>query len=255
MGWKIMMSKKDLYWKGKAEIDNRMINLFSDSGWNQYMGAIWEDIFSRYSMKKKDLVVEVAPGKINKIGWGLKRYKFNGKVYIIEPDLKSLKSITAQYRKILNAEVKGVGLTLDKSPKALPGKINALVANHPLDDMVSGKLLSKKGFDKFFDVEYKDASYKRKLWNEIDKDKKKVEKAKKEVIEEWCKLIDSTHPDIVVIAQYESWFFKLNKIPQPDKHALDVLNAIKKKYSKYAVNLKNNYYIENPKRWLVLKFR
>jgi len=249
------LSKKDLYYKGKAKIDNRMINLFGDFGWNQFTGAIWEDVFSRYGMQKKSLIVEVAPGKINKIGWGLSRYRFNGKIYIVEPDIKSLKSITNQYKRILKAEIKGVELTLDKCTIALPKKVNAIIANHPLDDMISGKLFTKKGFDKFFGATYKNASFKRETWKKLDKDKKRVEKAKQEVIDEWCKLIDSTNPDLVVIAQYESWFFKLNHIPQPDKHAFDVLQAIKKKYKKYSLNMKNKYYIEDSRRWLILKFR
>lgn len=247
------LSKKDLYFKGIAEIGNKKLNLMSDDGWNHFMGAIWKDIFSKYGMKKDATVIEVAPGSINKIGWGLSEYKFNGEVYIVEPDMHSLKSITKQYKEILKGKVKPVGLPLDKVIPALPKKVNAILANHPLDDMIGGKLLTKRGYDRFFDITYKNADFKRKVWKKLDSEKKKVERVKKEVIYEWCKLIDSTNPELVVIAQYRSWFFRLNNIHAPDKHAYDVLEAIKKKYKQYAVDIKSKHYIEEPERWLILK--
>jgi len=172
------MSKKDLYFKGIAKVGNKKLDLMSDYGWNHFMGAIWKEIFSNYNLKKDGTVIEIAPGSINKIGWGLSAYKFNGKLYIIEPDIHSIKSIVRQYKKILKSEIKPVALSLDKAIQTLPKKVNAILANHPLDDMISGKLLTKKEFDRFFDITYKNASFKRKIWEKIDSDKNKIKKAK-----------------------------------------------------------------------------
>ena len=113
------------------------------SRWNAYIGSIWEDIFRKINLKKTGSIIEVAPGSINKIGLGLKNYGFNGKVYIIEPNKKSLDTITNNYKQLLSqSNIIPIRKPLsDITNNDVPlTSCDALVSNHPLDDMIIGYL-------------------------------------------------------------------------------------------------------------------
>ncbi|VVB77991.1 Uncharacterised protein [uncultured archaeon] len=226
-----------------------------NNNWKSYVGNIWYKIFSQYNLEKKGTLVEIAPGSVNKIGNGLKSYGFNGKLYVVEPNTKSLATIQEQYSQILPACIRPIKATLKKAIPILPEKVHAIIANHPLDDMIAGKYLDKIGFDEFFDDHYDSVSpdKTRELWRRIESDPSQLQAVKQEVSDEWNQLIERTNPCLIIISQYESYFFRSNNIPSPDKHAFDVLNEIRIRYSNSESNICLEEYVENPSRWLVLE--
>src|SRR3989344_8613381 len=92
----------------------------------------WLRVFNFCNFPKSGKVVEIAPGKSNKITKALELYKFSGKLFLIEPDKKALNSLVKDCKKILpNSEIIPVPFPLNKIN--LP-KVDAIVSNHPLDD-------------------------------------------------------------------------------------------------------------------------
>ena len=228
------------------------------NAWNRYVGKIWAKIFSYYGIRKNGVLIEIAPGNSNKIGYALSLHNFEGTLYIIDPNPKALTSITKKYKKSLkNAKIIPIKRNLYESLPLLPKKVHAIISNHPLDDMILGKILDNSSFIKYFGSDYGSSSEKtKKLWQEIEADPKKLKKIKLEVVNEWNNLIKHTNPDIVIISQYESFFFKRNKIYAPDKHAFEVLKKIKNKCggSKLPVKIAGTQ-IKNREKWLVIDKR
>jgi DNA-binding NarL/FixJ family response regulator len=121
--------------------------------------------------------------------------------------------------------------------------------------MIIGRYLDEEDFDNFFNDHYDNASAEKtkQLWQRLESDKEKLEAVKQEVADEFHKLIRQTNPDLVVISQYESYFFKSNNLTAPDKHAFDVLQQIKARYPKSSPNIRLEQYVEDPNKWLILE--
>jgi len=197
--------------------------------------SAWTKVFSSCNFPKSGKVVEIASGKNNKITKALSLYGFSGKLFLIEPDIKALNSLVKDCKKILpNSEIIPVPFPLNKVN--LP-KVDAIVSNHPLDDMLIGKFI--KDFDAYYNASPNEIKL---TWRRIESNKLKLEKAKEIVFNEWIKLIEKTQPSKVIISQYESSFFKKHKIKSPDIHGYDILKRIKEKYNSKEIK----------KRWLLI---
>ncbi|MBP7848240.1 hypothetical protein KA013_03435 [Patescibacteria group bacterium] len=83
-------------------------------------------------------------------------YGFEGTLYVIEPDATALEVLLAKYKKILPAaHLIGIAKPLHEAKEILRDvHIDALLANHPLDDMVVANTLDSKEFVNLFEVEY-----------------------------------------------------------------------------------------------------
>jgi len=233
-----------------------LIHVEKSENWNKYLGDIWKDIFRKINLDKKGIVIEIAPGKENKIGNGLVNYGFAGTIYIIEPDKIALKYIVKRYSNSMKGvSIIGIPLTLDKAIKFLPYKVDAIVANHPLDDMLIGKALGNI-FDEFFTRYYNTKECKTSgFWKLIKKYLEIRESLIDKIVLEWEKLIKETSPNFAIISQYESYFFKKHGIKEPDKYGLEILEKIRKSFKEKEQKsiLHQEKRIKHKKRWLVLK--
>lgn len=230
------------------------------TNWDKYIGAIWANIFIECNLPEKGIVVEIAPGVAEKIGRGLELYGFKGTLYVVEPEEFSLNEITRKYREhIPGCTVIPIQKTLREAIDILPKKVDAIVANHPLDDMILASFLMKKDFVEYFGEKFGTNFEKTKFfWNKIEENKIDLEKSKSEILEEWQTIIEKIKPSFLAIAQYRSYFFAKNKLFSPDKNAFDVLNLLRKKYSKYDNKkiIKNiTAFNADIAHWMVLKFK
>ncbi|MBI5148962.1 hypothetical protein HZA33_04755 [Candidatus Pacearchaeota archaeon] len=217
--------------------DWRGVELDVPDKWNRYIGTIWANIFLKCKLPKNGTVIEIAPGITNKISYGLSFVGFKGTIYVIEPEEYCLNCIVKNYRKKLKGcKIIPIQKTMEEAISILPKKVDAIIANHPLDDMILGNFLkskSKKFVDYFGKKFGGDADRTRFLWNRLLKDKKLLEKIKIRLVLDWERLIKKTHPNFVVISQYISYYFRKNGIIAPDDNGLDVLMRIRKRYAKF----------------------
>jgi len=225
--------------------------------WNQYIGNIWCEVFTIANFPKKGTLIEIAPGSVNKIGEGLSQYEFEGKLYIIEPNPSALESITEKYQKQLTrTQIIPIQKTLKDAIKYLP-KCDAIISNHPLDDMIIGESLNINSFNDLFNDHYNLSALEqtRKYWEILESNPKKLEKIKEKVLTDWNNTIQTIKPNITIISQYESYSFQSMNITQPDMHAIEVLNKIRQIYSNSDQSqiLKNVNRITDYMHWLLIK--
>ena len=203
----------------------------SSEQWNRSISEAWYMILKNSLLPKNGTVVEVAPGNVEKIGLALSAYGFQGSIYVIEPHAESLKIITEKYKKLLpNAQIIPLEQTLSESLSVLPNKINALLSNHPLDDMLVGKFInSKSNFDKFFSKMYEksDQRLTSAVWSALAKSPQKYIQLKKEITDEWISLIKKTNPEIFIISQYHSMYHNLNSINEANQLTADLFTGLK----------------------------
>ncbi len=233
------------------------LNLELKDNWNEYIATIWKNIFIKIGLPRYGTIVEIAPGEVNKIGKALEMYGFKGTLIIIEPNEKSLNNLTKEYNsKFKDINLIGINRELKDSIKLLPNKVDAILSNHPLDDMIIGKFLKDKEFNNFFDNCYEnyDLAHIKKIWDKVESSNN-AEEIKNEVGKEFIELFNKTNPEIVIISQYESYFFKTNKIDYPDKIGFELLNKLKIEnigtdYSKVLDNIKE---INDKERWALFR--
>lgn len=234
-----------------------MKNKFSDKDyWNHYVGNIWRRVFEKLDLKKDGVVVEIAPGDVNKIDYGLQNFGFNGTLYVVDSNKTVAKSIVAQYKKILTrCEIIPVAHTVGSLPKYLNSDIEAIVANHPFDDILLGKFLTKTESEKHFSREYGVKPEKvKQYWQKMINDPEKLWRIKGEVVGEFVRLIQAARPNLVAISQYKSYYYQSHEIFNPDEQAFDVLRMFEAIYPNNRVRpkIKN---ITDMKRWMFLDFR
>jgi hypothetical protein len=203
------------------------------SNWDKYIGLIWANIFIKCDLPLDGVVVEIAPGTASKVGRGLEAIGFRGTLYVIEPEKLCLDIITKKYRKKIGCTVIPLQETLESAIPKLP-KVDAIVANHPLDDMILGNSLNSKDFVDYFGEKFGTSIEKTKfLWGKLEENQKLLEKLKKEIVQQFANLIGKTSPGFLAISQYKSYYFQKNGVLAPDNNALDVLVRIRKKFAKF----------------------
>jgi len=181
----------------------------------------WSYLLNKKNVRKYNCIIELAPGGTDKIGQALYRIGWNGKLIVVEPEHDALISTKKKYELLkINA------LYLQKKMNYILGSIpsNTLViANHPLDDMIMGEMLSEKEFNDVFNNHYdKEIDATIKAWN---KSSDRIDYAINNVVKQWKHLLSKSD---VIFSQYKSYFFEKNNFDIPDKHALDAAKHIMK---------------------------
>ncbi len=220
---------------------------------------VWAMLYGACGLKKDMPIIEVAPGSGRRIAVALKLYRFKGTFYFIEPDPISAALADVQYRTFLPlSEVIPVEKTLEESTGEMPVKVGAVLANHSIDDMIAGKAIADPSMPDFegnyFDCT--DHKMKGKYWEAMEAEPERMEAIKSALAGEFTSLIGVTHPDVVILAQYPSSFFRRHRIKAPDKHAFDVLQKIRESvsgdYNQKAMEMIERHF-GNSHRWLIVQ--
>lgn len=201
---------------------------YAQDSWISHLSEGWNLVFKQGKLNPLGTVVEVAPGDVPKIGAALAEYGFQGSLYVVEPEPKALQKITSLYRMLMQ------GATIIPLPYLLedvipflpesPFRIDAILANHPLDDMIVGEILQNEQVGDFFENCYENtAECAARVWDHIETNWPQVQAAKWEIAQQWKALIKHTNPRIVGISQYRSGFYASHCIHAPDEHAHELL--------------------------------
>jgi hypothetical protein len=148
---------------------------------------------------------------------------------VVEPERQALKKLIWLYKEMLpETTIVPVDKTLDQAVSSLPRSVNAVLSNHPLDDMIIGKALSEISFNDLFRDHYdKGPDDTRSLWQDLEAAPETLREIKRQVGAEWRALVEHTNPEVLAMSQYESYFFKTHNLPEPDANAFDVLQDLK----------------------------
>ena len=114
-----------------------MNNNDDTAAWNQRLGLIWAAHLCRHGLQGGGTLVELGPGFSDKLARGLAQLEFAGKIVLVEPNDTVGAWAETNYRQWLpQAIVTRVSVSATKRAGLPVGKIDALAANHLLDDLI-----------------------------------------------------------------------------------------------------------------------
>lgn len=252
-------------------ISNELLNTYE--AWDKYVAHIWYNLLYFMDFNSNSTLIEVAPGGSLKIAYALKKLDFSGVLYLIEPATIGEK-ITKQYQKILPcAKIILVSKKISESINSFQNKIDFVIGNHVLDDMIM--LESKTHIQNtqlFSWVEKKelavDEVFKEK-WLSIHANKNLLNNIKNEVYDEIVSFIDKIFPRVTILSQYPSLVLENEGLSLLNRHSYHILKNIKSYYKTKLIpgnqiqkilNANKNYNFSllgrdmlNAKNWMVIK--
>jgi hypothetical protein len=220
---------------------------------------IWKDLLQSVCLDTRATVVEVAPGYKSKIGHGLADFGFCGTIYLVEPNQHAAESVARDYIQLLpNASVRLIQKPLDQIDRVfdIPEKIDAIVANHALDDMALRHSIREKDAEVFFNLNSGPdrITQTKRLWESIPHHT--LQSSVQKTTRDWVRFINRFKPRLVMLSQYKGNTLQSNNIYLPDEIGLKALEALKKYFDaelmepqKSILNLKG---FED--RWLIKSF-
>jgi hypothetical protein len=210
--------------------------------WDNFVGTIWKNVLQTGSVREDSKVLEVAPGEKSKVGIGLKYLckDFAGRLTLIEPESDALSKIKDLYEELFrNANIIPLKTTLDgfiASPELLAdtGHVQAVVANHGIDDMIIGKSMVESTWNSLFQNHYKGSEIEKMAttWHQLLDNPELLQRIKKQVAQEWVDTTRNTAPRLLALSAYRSCFFEKHSVQYPelveaDYQALDALTSIR----------------------------
>lgn len=203
---------------------------------------IWMKLLQENPIPGDGIVVEVAPGYEKKIGDALALLDFKGTIILIEPDGLAAKYTQQLYRSIMpQADIRVVMKPLQEIEvgKDIPGKVDALLANHPFDDMAIAFAMHDKGISLFSQEKEEGAHlspYVKELYDAVsDKDYIGGILA---TINTWKNFIKKLRPDLFIVSQYPSHKLILKQLNKRQNSGLVAIELIRYYYESY---LKKQY--------------
>ena len=221
---------------------------------------IWRRLLEENKIPQNGTIVEVAPGYEKKIGDALAMLQFSGTIILIEPDKKAATHIHNLYKSILPlAKVKIVTKFLQniKIGQDIPSYVDALVANHPFDDMALASAMHGKNAI-FFSRERKGAmrvtpSIKKIYSNISDKDYIHGILA---TILAWKNFVQKLKPVLLIASQYPSKKLVIKGLTKRQNSGFIIVELLRDYYKNY---LKQQYQDHSfgqqgdPAWWIVAK--
>jgi hypothetical protein len=105
-------------------------------GWNRIMGVGWCQVLRSVGLNSEATVVEVGPGFSDKIAHALAALEFCGQLVLVDPTPSARRWARQRYQHLLP----GAKILIDPfclaTARPKTRKVDALVSNHVLDDMV-----------------------------------------------------------------------------------------------------------------------
>lgn len=215
---------------------------------------LWKDLFLENNLSLNGVVIEAAPGYEPKIGNALALLGFRGIIFVIEPDPKAAAHIRKVYNKVLpEAEVRTICKPLQEIKQGIDiyGKIDALVASHPFDDMVIDSIARKNSF---FSEEHEEkvSPEMKKFYDKIsDKEYKKAVHA---TAKTWKIFIARSKPSLFIASQYPSHTLAIKGLIRRQASGFAVLQKLKAFYRKFLVkrHYEDRFNFKGDPRWWIV---
>ncbi|MGZ3712423.1 MAG: hypothetical protein ACXVBE_11740, partial [Bdellovibrionota bacterium] len=241
-----------------AKISQLALERPSAESWDKTVGAAWETALRELQIPQAGVVIEVAPGDRAKVGIGLAGIDFHGTLYVVEPSGPALQRVVEKYKEILpNAKIIPVEKTLQDALPSLPKNADALLANHPIDDMILADRLDSLVSGKIFDNVRAAFENVEKAWQAIALDKKGLAAAQENTTNLWLHAVDTLKPRGLGISQYESGVLQKYKVFTPDQAAQAVVQKLKSHFGENDPLLSDRLarHRMQPERWIVAQLK
>src|SRR3989339_454569 len=202
--------------------------------WNLRLAEIWQDCLNHTGYRNNSIIIEIAPGPAPKIGLALKNLGFKGSLFVIEPDSSALKVVLKEYERMLpKAKIIALQKKLKDALPSLPQNVDAVLANHCIDDMILACCLTDEDSKAVFGDPYSEKMGMQTVqekWQKLSARRDLLEDAKRQAYHDLEELLNIVQPKIVGIAQYPSYAFSKIGLTAPDASALEIMRRLKHKF-------------------------
>lgn len=200
-------------------------------GWARQLGEKWSVKLRAHGIGPQDLIVECGPGYSDTIGRALAANDHRGPVLLVEPNGPARTWALQRYCKRLpQAHVTGAA---EIDSEAFSAKrVDALVANHLLDDLILNTALSRKQADSTFaamtpGAECGDSFI--AIWRNLLADADLLSATIELAALNFSRVIEQLRPGVVLLNQYPSWRHHRSGLDKIHFHACEVMRALTEK--------------------------
>jgi hypothetical protein len=203
-----------------------------DEAWDREIGSTWTRIFELHSLDPTGNVAEAGPGFSLKIGMGLQAYGFRGTLYLVEPNAQVRDWVVPRYRELLpSANVIALPSKLASAGRDIPFKLDALLMNHLLDDLMLDAITPEPRCNAIFANMHRGAPCRaevRSLWQSLADNADQLSSVSQTVIRDVCALYRHTRPRLLGMNQYPSWYQARNGLGMVDEMSAPLLQQLKR---------------------------
>ncbi len=206
----------------------------SHKAWDEYMAKIWKNLLHLVGCEADASVIEIGGGNSVKIGTALAQSGFKGSFHLVDPFEEALAEAQRLYCELLpDAQIHTHTTTLAQA-KALPQNA-LLLANHPLDDMILAAGAGPHDAAELFGwtaIEHEQTiPLSLQVWTGIEHHPDMLSGIKDVIFAEWRAAIDTLKPRALIVSQYPSSTLKNAGMNGLNRHALDILKALRGLYA------------------------
>lgn len=198
----------------------------ADAEWEWYIGQLYYQLIRNLYKKKIKCVVELAPGFRHKIADALKEFNFDGTIYIIDYSKDVLNYVKNKYKEILpNAKIICVNKKFEESLDFIPNDIDLFLSNHSIDDLIISGYSNEEYNEKSNnELLYNDLLI---LWKNLYHDSSSVKRIISKIVQNFNELFTNKNINLIIMSQYKSNSYFLNKSNYMDEIVERCFNNIK----------------------------
>lgn len=199
-------------------------------GWSRHIGHSWTEVLRHIELSPTATVVEIGPGFATKIGFGLAELRFRGTVILVEPGESARHWARARYQKLLpESRIRSVPQAVPDARSLLGTRVDVLVGNHVLDDMLlHAALQPAESAQLFARMRPGEACSSRflSIWKQLFRDPLRLEALVTRVVDDFHTYVSAIRPRVVLLSQYNSWQHYSHNLEAIHDHSMTVVRAL-----------------------------
>lgn len=227
--------------------------------WQQHVGSVWASLLCNHSLNCSGTIIEIGPGFTDKIGCGLAKLQFRGKLYVVEPNELALQWVVHRYQTLLpTATIIAVNKPMQDACAILPRAVEAILMNHVLDDMLLYAGLAPAEQQSIFSQTRPGEpclSQVKNTWQGLLSNPQYLSELKYIVLNDICSLVDHADARIIGMSQYKSWFLAENELKEADLKGNELLREMVSQLGDMSIEDKDILcsYGQDWRNWLVIE--
>jgi hypothetical protein len=208
--------------------------------WSALLGQAWAEMLRGRRLSPSGTVVEVGPGFTDKVARALAALDFRGLVVLVEPNAAAAAWAYECYRRRLpHAEVQVVPRPVPDGKIPSGRRVDALVANHFLDDLILNAALSPDACTEIFASMTAGSPCSRAFvarWRGLLVRSGELTRLTSRVAEQFTNYVAELRPRLVLLNQYRSWRHEARGLGSIHTHALRLMGLLESSLGAARVN-------------------
>jgi hypothetical protein len=198
----------------------------ADAEWEWYIGELYSKLIENVCKNTLKTVVEIAPGFRYKIAYALKNINFAGDLYIIDTSEDVIEYIKNKYKEILpNANIICINKKFGESVSDVPNKIDLLLANHCIDDLIISEYIDSTYNDNLIAKDFKEILI--DAWKKLKQDEEKVMEITSNVYLTFKNFFEAKQINMIMMGQYKSNLYFKDELEEMNKITENCFEQIK----------------------------